>query len=117
MKKFFKIIQQILSGGFLTLPEVRRIYPFLLFLVVLALFWIGNTYAALQLRREFEKTEETLKVATEELQKLEKSYAERAKRPSQLVKKLAQDSAASKLKMSHDGVYKIIVNENKGGEK
>jgi hypothetical protein len=44
MKKFLKILQQILSGKFLTTTVARRYYPFLLFVAALALVWIAITY-------------------------------------------------------------------------
>ena len=57
-----------------------------------------------------------MKIAMSELQIQEREYAEKTKRPSELVKKLEEDAATSNVKMSHDGVYKIIVNEDEGGQ-
>ena len=117
MKKIFEILKQIprtlhqiLSGEIFKTTGARRIYPFLLFMVVLALFWIGSTYSAIHTMQEIKKTEKELEVATAELRQLERRYADISK-PSRLIEKLAKDSDTAKIKMAHGNTYKIIVNK------
>jgi hypothetical protein len=110
MKKTFKVLQSILSGGFLDRPEVRRLYPFFLFLVVVALFWIANTYSAISIQKEIADTKEKLKRETDALKRQETIYTNNSQ-PSQLIEKLGRDS----IKMAHNATHKIIVSKDKGG--
>lgn len=109
MKKFFKVLQNILSGGFLTHPEARRLYPFLLFIAILSLLWIANTYSAMKIQNNIKKTQETLMSKKTTLAQQEKYYTGNILL-SQLVEALAKDS----IKIAHNATYKIIVNE--GGD-
>ena len=118
MKKNLKTLQHIpktlISGDFLKLPKVRRMYPFLLFMVVLALIWIGNTYSAIHTLQEIKTVEKELEVAKSQLQKQEGTYADISK-PSRLVEELGRDKDTAKIKMAHSNTYKIIV-KNEGGK-
>jgi len=110
MKKIGKIIQQILSGSVLTHEKMQRNYPFLLFIVVLAVFWIGNTYTFMHTAQKINEVEKEFIEATDRLQKMEGDFTEKYK-PSRLVEKLAQDSTTSKIKMANNATYKIIVKQ------
>ncbi|MCL2511376.1 MAG: FtsL-like putative cell division protein [Bacteroidales bacterium] len=112
MKKFFKVLWQIISGEFLKHPELRPVYPFLLFLVVLALLWIGNTYTFFSTSGKIEKTKAEIGLAVVALKEREKIYSGLSV-PSRLVERL--DSV--QIKMSYDNIYRVVVNENEGGEK
>jgi hypothetical protein len=117
MKKFGKVIQQILSGGILTHPKVRRYYSFLLFIFALALLWIGNTYTYMHTWRKVEIVKKSLSDSTAILQKMEIEFTNKSK-PSQLLEKLKQDKDRADIKMAHNAVYKIVVDEKEqeGGE-
>jgi len=110
MKKVLKFLQSILSGGILTHPKTRSLYPFLLFIAALALLWIANTYAALSIRNDIKKTQETLMSKKTTLAQQEKYYTGNILL-SQLVEALAKDS----INIAHNATHKIIVNKE-GGE-
>jgi len=111
MKKIFKVLQRILSGKFLETEEAKRIYPFLLFLAVVALLWIANTYSAISIQKEIADTKDSLKREMDELKRQETAFIN-STQPSKLIEKLKKDS----IKMAQNTTYKIIVNENKGGK-
>jgi uncharacterized membrane protein YciS (DUF1049 family) len=111
MKKFLKIVQQILSGNILIV--MRRYYPFLLFVFGLALIWIATTYSAMHTLREIKKMETELKVKKVELKEQQNIYTQKSQ-PAHLLERLK--NAKDTIKMAHGNTYKIIVKKNEGGE-
>ena len=110
MKKIGKVLQQILSGGFLTHQGVRRYYPFLLFIVALILIWIGNTYSYRHTSHKIAALKTELELDKNELQNLERARTCMYK-PSYLIEKLAEDDdTTSIIKMPQNATYKIVVN-------
>jgi len=112
--KFLKILQQILSGKFLTSSGMRRYYPLLLFIAALALIWITITYSAMQTRREIGEVESKLKIAEVDLKKQKNIYTKNS-RPSQLLERLKDTKDSVEIKMAHGNTYKIIVKKDEGG--
>ena len=108
MKKIGKVIWLIISGGGLTRPEVKRYYPFLMFIVILILFWIGNTYAYRHTSHKIKEMKAELRIDKNKLQNLERARTYMYK-PSYLIEKLAEDDEISNIKMPHNATYKIIV--------
>ena len=109
MKKIGKVLQLIISGGILARPEVRRYYPFLMFIVVLILFWIGNTYSYRHTSHKIRELREELKLDKNTLQNLDRERTCMYK-PSYLIEKLAEDDdITSNIKMPQKSTYKIIV--------
>jgi len=111
MKKFGKILQKILSGKILEHPKVSRYYPFMLFLVILALIWIANTYRYIHIRQEIATVKKSLADSTAILKKQETDFTGHATL-SNLVEKLE----TKKIKIAHDNTYKIIVKKDEGGK-
>jgi cell division protein FtsL len=110
MKKPVKHLKNVLSGGFLINRKVRRYYPFFLFVALLALLWIANTYSARSIQHQIYTTENELKLANTKLKQHQGDYIKNST-SSKLVDKLAKDS----IKMAHNATHKIIVKKEKGG--
>jgi len=110
MKKIGKVLRLIITGGILTRPEVKRYYPFLLFIVALILIWIGNTYAYRHTSHKIDALKAELKLDKNTLQNLERARTTMYK-PSYLIEKLADDDdITSTIKMPQNSTYKIVVN-------
>ncbi len=60
-KKTGNPLGSILSGGFLANPRTAKNLPFLLFIALLAIFYIGNSYTAEKKIRRIEKLQKELK--------------------------------------------------------
>jgi len=108
MKKFLKLLKNVLSGKILEDPIVKRNYPFLLFIAVLAMLWIANTYSAFHIRHNIDKVEKKLDEAHETLKNQKVDYT-RHSQPSKLIEKLKNDSDSIKIKMAHNATQKIVV--------
>ena len=60
MKGFVKAFRDVLGGKFLTREKAVRLLPYFLFLAVLTMFYIGNTYYAEKQEREIQDLRDTL---------------------------------------------------------
>jgi hypothetical protein len=60
-KRISKSLHDFLGGDYLSRESVFRNLPFLLFLAILAVFYIGNTYYAEKTFKEIERTKAELK--------------------------------------------------------
>ena len=54
-------VQNVLGGNFLTKERAVRLLPFFLFLSLLAMFYIANTYVAEKTEREIQSLRKSLK--------------------------------------------------------
>jgi hypothetical protein len=60
-RKKTKRVQEVLGGEYLTRESVIRNIPYLLFITVLALFYIANIYSTERLYKDIERTKSELK--------------------------------------------------------
>ena len=54
-------VQNVLGGGFLTKERAVKLLPFFLFLTLLAMFYIANTYVAEKTERDIQALRKSLK--------------------------------------------------------
>jgi len=81
-------VQNVLGGSFLTKERAVRLLPFFLFLTLLAMFYIANTYVA-------EKTERDIQALRKSLKELRYEYITTK---SELMNQSQQSEVAKRLK-------------------
>lgn len=81
-------VQNVLGGSFLTKERAVRLLPFFLFLSLLAMFYIANTYVA-------EKTERDIQALRKSLKELRYEYITTK---SELMNQSQQSEVAKRLK-------------------
>jgi ABC-type transport system involved in cytochrome bd biosynthesis fused ATPase/permease subunit len=81
-------VQNVLGGSFLTKERAVRLLPFFLFLTLLAMFYIANTYYA-------EKTERDIQALRKSLKELRYEYITTK---SELMNQSQQSEVAKRLK-------------------
>jgi hypothetical protein len=107
-QKLAHTVTEVMGGNFLTRENVVKQLPFLIFIVLLSLFYIGNSYSSEKLAIKIER----IKKSNEELryeQILMKSKLMHYSRQSEVAKKLVDTG----LKESTIPPYKIIVKSTK----
>ncbi|MDD5570763.1 MAG: FtsL-like putative cell division protein [Bacteroidales bacterium] len=104
-RRFVEVFQSIIDGTFLTRENFVKQLPFLLFIVLIALCYIANTYYTEKMVREIDKTKNELKELRSEYITIKSDYMIKSKQ-SEVAKIIDEKNLG--IKESLDAPKKII---------